>query len=56
MELSEAFETLNDEEKRKLYDQFGEEGVKGRPGGNGFHQGGNFQSFNFQSAEKIFEQ
>ncbi|KAJ3780774.1 hypothetical protein GGU10DRAFT_134077 [Lentinula aff. detonsa] len=31
-EISEAFEILNDKEKRAIYDQFGEEGLKGGGG------------------------
>lgn len=27
--MSEAFEVLNDKQKRTIYDQFGEEGLKG---------------------------
>uniref|UniRef100_A0A6C0EIU0 J domain-containing protein n=1 Tax=viral metagenome TaxID=1070528 RepID=A0A6C0EIU0_9ZZZZ len=32
-DISEAYEVLNDPEKRQIYDQFGEEGLKGRGGG-----------------------
>ncbi|KAH6913385.1 hypothetical protein BKA70DRAFT_720823 [Coprinopsis sp. MPI-PUGE-AT-0042] len=46
-EVSEAFEVLNDKQKRTIYDQFGEEGLKGKPqpssaGGptSGFGRGG----------------
>jgi DnaJ homolog subfamily B member 4 len=43
-QVSEAFEVLSDSNKRTVYDQFGEEGLKGRgpppgasgPGGRGF--------------------
>ncbi|KAM0747044.1 DnaJ-domain-containing protein [Meredithblackwellia eburnea MCA 4105] len=39
-EVSEAFEALNDKDKRSIYDQFGEEGLKGGggppPGSSGF--------------------
>lgn len=38
--VSEAYETLSDEKKRKIYDQYGEEGLRGAhmggPGGAGF--------------------
>ena len=35
-EASEAYEVLSDPEKRKLYDQYGFQGVEGTFGGNGF--------------------
>src|SRR5438046_8045727 len=38
-EVSEAFEVLSDKNKREVYDQFGEEGLKGGgppPGAGGF--------------------
>ncbi len=34
-EISEAYEILSDEEKRKLYDQYGEAGIKGNNFGGG---------------------
>lgn len=38
-EVSEAYEVLGDENKRKLYDQYGEEGVKGFAGAGHHAQG-----------------
>ncbi|KZP00347.1 DnaJ-domain-containing protein [Calocera viscosa TUFC12733] len=45
-EISEAFEVLSDKDKRAVYDQFGEEGLKGGgpppPGASGASFGGGF--------------
>lgn len=38
--VSEAYEILSDESRRRIYDQYGDEGLKGAAGmGGGFHQG-----------------
>lgn len=53
-EISAAYDVLKDEEKRKIYDQFGEEGLNGAggPGGGGFSGAG----FDFNSGfSDIFE-
>jgi DnaJ-class molecular chaperone len=50
-EISEAYDVLNDPEKRQVYDQFGEEGLKA---GGGSGPGG--YSFTSGNAEEIFRQ
>ena len=49
--ISEAYEVLSDENKRKVYDQYGEDGLKGAHMG-GFSQGGGFSSM--EEALKTF--
>lgn len=42
-EIAEAYEVLSDKKKRDIYDQYGEEGLKGGvPGGPGEQGGGNY--------------
>nr|XP_019706810.1 dnaJ homolog subfamily B member 1 [Elaeis guineensis] len=56
-QISEAYEVLSDSEKRAIYDQYGEEGLKGMPppgsAGGGANGPGDFQ-FNPRNAEDIF--
>lgn len=53
-EIGNAYETLSDAEKRKAYDQFGEDGLNGPgggpggPGGGGFPGGGGGRTFHFR--------
>lgn len=39
-DIAEAYEVLSDKKKRDIYDQFGEEGLKGQPSGGGQGGGG----------------
>ena len=51
-EISEAYEVLSDQEKRKLYDKYGEEGIN--PKLSSFNTS-NFSGFSHQQAHDIFQ-
>ncbi|OHT10235.1 DnaJ subfamily B member 4 [Tritrichomonas foetus] len=51
-EISEAYDVLNDPKKRQIYDQLGEEGLKGGAGAGG--PGGSY-TFTQGNAEEIFK-
>ncbi|KAG6488225.1 dnaJ homolog subfamily B member 1-like [Zingiber officinale] len=59
-QISEAYEVLSDQQKRAVYDQYGEEGLKGQvppPGAGGFggaEGGPSSFRFNPRSADDIF--
>ncbi|KAF5193845.1 Chaperone protein dnaj [Thalictrum thalictroides] len=63
-EISEAYDVLSDSQKRVIYDQYGEEGLKGQvppPASGGFSEsghGGGSTSFRFnpRSADDIFSE
>ena len=49
-EINEAYQVLNDDQKRSVYDRFGHDGMKGMGGGSGFDAGG------FGDLSSIFEE
>eukprot|EP00045_Choanoeca_perplexa_P013507 m.153663 g.153663 ORF g.153663 m.153663 type:complete len:347 (+) comp16372_c0_seq1:119-1159(+) len=55
-EISEAYEVLSDKNKRAVFDQYGEEGLKGGgpAGPSGFSGGGGAHGFSPRAAEDIF--
>lgn len=63
-DISEAFQALSDPEKKKIYDQFGEDGLKGGgmpssegpSGGMRFSRGGGMPAGGFMNAEDLFAQ
>ncbi|KAJ3273977.1 hypothetical protein HDV01_003647 [Terramyces sp. JEL0728] len=55
-EISEAYEVLSDKDKRAIYDQYGEEGLKGGGAGAGGFPAGGFPggTFNFSTSNGGF--
>ena len=53
IKIANAYEVLSDDEKRKIYDQYGEEGVKANEQGGGAGAHFNFDNMDFQD---IFSQ
>ena len=53
IKIANAYEVLSDDEKRKIYDQYGEEGVKANEQGGGAGTHFNFDNMGF---EEIFSQ
>ena len=47
IKIANAYEVLNNDETRKIYDQYGEEGLKQHQQQQNAGQGGNFGGFNF---------
>ena len=49
-EVSEAYETLSNEQKRKMYDQFGADGPQGFNGFGGFNGAGNGSYYSYSTS------
>ncbi|KAJ1918289.1 DnaJ sub B member 6 [Mycoemilia scoparia] len=58
--ISEAYEVLRDEKSRKIYDQYGEDGLKNGVGSDNSETGSSFYThsapFVFRSADEIFRE
>lgn len=54
--INQAYESLSDPEKRQMYDQFGEDGLKGNPFGGAGGGGGGFRDMNdvFENFGDVF--
>eukprot|EP00210_Caulerpa_lentillifera_P003054 g2916.t1 len=52
MEVAEAYEVLSDADKRRQYDQLGDDAFSANAGSGGFHQGG--QRFHFSDPSHVF--
>jgi len=46
-DIAEAYEVLSDKKKREIFDQYGEEGLKGEPGPGGPGEAGGFPGGTF---------
>ncbi len=53
-EVQEAYSVLSDDDKRKMYDQYGHAGVSGGPGGGGYSNFGGFGASDFDFGD-IFD-